>query len=203
MEFRLPYPHIISSFPDLLMGLAFLVTWIEPGALGSGMVPSLFLVMLMEFIIIHSSGFMGSVVYTDEAKALKLKKLLGFGLFYLIFVLGFSLGFHSWWPLVTFTGLLLNRMLSVLVGQIPTGKELEFIRGQWALNAVCYLASVFIVILLPVPHFGVTAAAFDGFNMSGDFIDRPEKMMAWGTVYFTAIGLFEMKNITLPVREAV
>lgn len=202
MEFRLPYPHIISSFPDLLMGLAFLVTWIDPAALGSDMVPSLSLVMLMEFIIIHSSGFMGGVVYNQEPKATKVKMLLGFGVFYFLFVIGFSLGFRSWWPVITFTGLLINRMLSVLVGQVPTGKERQFVTGQWALNAVCYLVSVFVVILLPVPALGVSSENFAGYSMTGDFIEQPEKMMAWGMVYFTAIGLFEMKNITLPVKEA-
>jgi hypothetical protein len=89
MNLRLPYPNIISSVPDFLMGLAFLVTWIEPTAIGEDMVPYLFQVMMVEFIIIHSAGFMGTVIYGNEPRAKKVKvPCSDFILFYFLFILG-------------------------------------------------------------------------------------------------------------------
>lgn len=194
MNLRLPYPNVISSVPDFLMGLAFLVTWIEPTAIGDDMVSYLFQVMLVEFIIIHSAGFMGAIIYNDEPKAKKIKFLLGLSLFYLVFILGFSLGFRSWWPLIAFGGLMFNRLMSVLTGQAEEGKENEFVKNMWGINVFCYLVSVFTAILLPLPELGVTSENLSHLNMSGDFVDEPHKMMAWGFLYFTFVGYFEMKN---------
>ncbi|MFZ4620845.1 MAG: hypothetical protein ACOYNS_09810 [Bacteroidota bacterium] len=194
MNFRLPYPNVVSSVPDLLMGLAFLVTWIEPTALGGDMVPYLFQVMLVEFIIIHSAGFMSGIIYGNEPKPKKLKYLLGLSLFYLLFILGFSLGFRSWWPLIAFGGLMFNRMMSVLTGQAEEGKEVEYAKNMWALNVVCYIVTVFAAIMLPLPELGVSPDNLSHLNMSGDFVDEPHKMMAWGFLYFTSVGYFELKN---------
>lgn len=193
MNFRLPYPHLISSVPDFLMGLAFLVTWIEPTAIGEDMVPYLFQVMMVEFIIIHSAGFMGAVIYGKDPRAKKVKVLLGLSLFYLVFILGFSFGFRSWWPVIAFGGLMFNRMMSVFTGQAEAGKEDEFIKNMWAVNVFCYIVSIFTAILLPLPELGVTPDQLSHLNMSGDFIDEPHKMMAWGFMYFTAVGFFEAR----------
>ena len=193
MNLRLPYPNIISSVPDFLLGIAFLVTWIEPAAIGEDMVPYLFQVMMVEFIIIHSAGFMGTVIYGNEPRAKKVKVLLGLSLFYFIFILGLSFGFRSWWPVIAFGGLMFNRMISVFTGQAEQGKEDEFIKNMWAINVFCYLVSIFTAILLPLPELGVSPDQLSHLNMSGDFIDEPHKMMAWGFLYFTAIGYFEAR----------
>lgn len=196
MNVRLPYPNVVSSVPDILMGLAFLVTWIDPSALGDDMVPYLFQVMILEFIIIHSAGFMSSIIYGNEPKTKKLTYMTGLTMFYLVFVLGFSFGFRSWWPVIAFGGLMFNRMLSVLTGQAEPGKESEFAKNMWGLNVFCYLISVFAAILLPVPAFGVSSGDLSHLNMSGDFVDQPHKMMAWGFLYFTSVGYFELRNKT-------
>ncbi|MFA6470079.1 MAG: hypothetical protein WCW35_14385 [Bacteroidota bacterium] len=134
MNFRLPYPHIFSSIPDLVLGLAFLATWINPKALGDDMVSSLFQVMLLEFIIIHSAGFAGGVKFGNSPIRRRISLLFGLGLFYSLFVIGFAVGFQSWWPIITFWGLMLNRMLSVLTGQAEQGMEQEFVKNMWGVN---------------------------------------------------------------------
>ena len=160
MNFRLPYPNVFSSTPDFLMGLAFLATWIDPTSLGDDMVSYLFQVMLLEFIIIHSAGFMSGVIYGNSPRAQKIKLMIGLGLFYSLFVVGFAVGFNSWWPIIAFWGLLFNRMMSVLTGQAEEGKENEFVKNMWGLNVFCYLVSVFVVILLPLPALRVSPNDF-------------------------------------------
>jgi hypothetical protein len=201
MNFRLPYPNVISSVPDLLVGLAFLVTWIEPASLGDDMVSSLSQVMLLEFIIIHSAGFMGAVMYGNEPRTKKVLALVGLGLFYMVFVLGFAFGFRSWWPVIAFSGLMFNRMLSVITGQAEQGKENEFVKNMWGVNVAFYLITVFIAILVPFPELGVSASDLAHLNMSGDFIEHPEKMMVWGFLYFTAVGYFELKGTVPKMKE--
>ena len=193
MNFRLPFPNVFSSVPDFLVGLTFLVTWIDPKALGDDMVASMFQVMLVEFIIIHSAGFMGNVIYSKYPQSKKLLYLLGFGAFYFVFIGAFALGFHSWWPVIAFGGLLLNRMLSVITGQAETGKEQELVKQMWGVNVVCYLVSVFAAILIPFPELGVSPNDLSHLDMSGDFVDQPHKMMAWGFMYFMLVGWYELK----------
>ena len=71
MNFRLPFPTLFSSVPDFVMGLAFLATWIDPYSLGDGMISFALMVMLLEFIIIHSSAFIGSIMFGDADKKKK------------------------------------------------------------------------------------------------------------------------------------
>lgn len=193
MNFRLPYPHLFSSVPDFLMGLAFLATWIEPFALGIDMPAYLFQVMLLEFIIIHSAGFMGGVIYSNSPKRRKLQLLLGLGLFYFVFVSGFALGFRSWWPVIAFGLLLFNRMMSAVTGQAEEGKEKELVMSMWGVNVACYLVAVFAAILIPLPEFGISPDHFGGLDISGEFADEPHRLMAWGFLYFTMVGVFEWK----------
>lgn len=197
MNIRLPFPGLISSLPDFLMGLAFLATWIDPYSLGDSMISYAILVMLMEFIIIHSSAFVGSVMFGDAAKKKKVLSMIGFSAFYMIFVLAFSVGFGDWWPVIAFTGLMLNRLLSVIVGDIPEGKERDRVRGMWAINVLCYLVGVFATTLLPMPEFGITSDAIAAADLTGEgiWIDEPYRVLAFGFFYFTTVGIFESADI--------
>lgn len=194
MTLKLPFPNIFSSVPDFLMGAAFLATWIDPYALGDGMLPYMMLVMLLEFIIIHSSAFIGNIMYGDLSKQKKITMMLGFFGFYTLFVLAFSLGFGEWWPIVAFTGLMLNRMLSVLVGNLPEGAERERVRSMWAVNVFCYIVGVFATILLPIPALGITpeAIAQAGLTGEGIWIEEPYRLAAFGFLYFSAVGSIEL-----------
>ena len=192
MPVRIPYAHVISGIPDVVLAFAFLATWIDPFALGENMVPYLFQVMLLEFIIIHSSGFMSGVMFGGTDKKKKIMMMLALGGFYMLFAGGFALGFQSRWPVITFGGLLLNRMLSVLLGQSPEGEEKEFAMKMWGANVLFYLLSVFAAIILPLPALGVSSDQLSHLDMSGEFVDEPHRMLAWGFLYFLAAGIFEL-----------
>ena len=57
-----------AAIPDLTMGLVFLVAWIAPARLGARPIPGLVLVMLLEFIVVHSGGFAGKVALGDGGR---------------------------------------------------------------------------------------------------------------------------------------
>ncbi|MDD8018761.1 MAG: hypothetical protein PHP42_10350 [Bacteroidota bacterium] len=197
MNFRLPYPGLFSSAPDFIMALTFLVTWIDPYALGDKMISYLLLIMLMEFIINHSSAFLGAAMFTENVKSKKVMMILGLGVLYSIFVSGFALAFGEWWPFLAFWGMIANRMLSVLLGQSPEGKEKQVMGGMWLVNNVCYLVGVAVTIGTPLPSLGVTpdAIAHAGLTGGGLWIEEPYRVLAFGFIYFTAVGISELTLI--------
>ena len=72
-------PAVVSALPDLMLGATFLITWVSPYALREKMVAYLMLLMILEFIIVHSSAFMGRVMVGPLLRGRKSVTLLGLG----------------------------------------------------------------------------------------------------------------------------
>ena len=186
--------HLLSALPSIGISGMFLITWIAPRAFGKQMVSYLMLVMLMEFINVHAAGFMGNVIVGDADRAKKAFAIAGLGIFYTLFVGAFSAAFKQWWSLWAFWGLIFNRLLGVLLGKAPTGQEKRMLQTSWAAGVFLYVMLVFATIILPVPSCGITAEviAEQGFTMGGLWIEEPYRVMAFGFLYFAAVGLAEM-----------
>src|SRR5215831_3521240 len=103
---------LLSALPDFGFAAAFLLTWISPGRLGDRMIGYLTLVMLLEFVIIHSAGFMATFMASDLPREKNALVILGLSGFYTIFAGGFALAFRTWWPVTGFWLLTLNRLSS-------------------------------------------------------------------------------------------
>jgi hypothetical protein len=186
--------HLFSALPSFFLGGMFLITWIAPDAFEEKMVSYLMLVMLLEFINVHAAGFMGNTIISDTGRGTKAIAIIGLGVFYTLFVGAFALAFEQWWPLWAFWGLVLNRLLGIVLGKVLTGQEKKMIETSWAIGVFCYVMLVFATVILPVPSFGVTSEviARQGFTMGGLWIDEPQRMMAFGFLYFSVIGLTEL-----------
>jgi hypothetical protein len=187
-------PALFAAAPDLGLAAVFLLVWIAPGMAPAGTLEWLMLVMLLEFIIVHSSAFMGTVMFGTGTRAQKLMRVLGLSAFYTLFVGGFALAFKTWWPLASFWGLQVNRMLGVLVGQPPRGGERAFMGRTWAAGALFYLGGVFATVLLPVPRLGLTREFVSGESLpgSGQWVDEPHRLVAFGFLYFAATAISEL-----------
>ena len=182
------------AVPDLALSFVFLAIWISPESLPEKTISRFMLIMLLEFIIVHSSAFMGVLAVSDQDRAKKVTGLFGLGLFYTLFVGGFALTFHSWWPLGSFWMLMLNRMLGVLFGQAPVGRAKEYVMASWAASAAFYLGFVFLTTLAPLPSFGITPAVVSAEHLpgSGLWISQPHRVIAFGFLYFLAQGIWEL-----------
>lgn len=190
-----PLARVATALPDFVLGLGFLITWVAPLTFGEKAVTYFLLVMLLEFLIVHSAGFMGSVVFNKPlAPGIKVKTLAGLGLFYGLFAAAFAVGFRAWWPLWTIALLTLNRILVVVTGGVPEGRERLFIRKGWAVAALFYLVFAFATVLLPVPALGITPEVIrlQAFTSSGLWIDEPQRVLAFGVLYFVGVGLSEL-----------
>lgn len=83
---------------------------------------------------VHSTALMGTVAISDEPGRTKLKRLVGLATLYALFVAGFAVGFGVWWPLLAFWGLTFSRMLGVILGEAPHGRERLYVKAGWALS---------------------------------------------------------------------
>jgi hypothetical protein len=194
MKSRLPFGNYLSAAPDIGMALTFLITWIAPTALGQNMIKYLMLVMLMEFISIHSSAFFAALMVKGGSKGKKTTNLIALGGFYTIFVAGFSLSSGEWWPIVAFWGLMANRLLSVWFGTPADGKETGIVLALWVAGIIGYLGGVSITVMLPMPQLGVTDEVIRTVGMGGEgmWIDQPHTLLAFGVIYFSFMAVAEI-----------
>ncbi len=185
---------LIQAAPDLTLAMTFLITWIRPYTFGPTAVKHLILVVLVEFVVIHSSGFMGAAALAATSVPRRLLVILGFGFFYSLFTGVVSMAFHSSWPFLSFWGLTGNRMLNVVVSPAPNLRNTKIVMGGWALTVAAYLVLVFLTAFLPVPRLGITADVVARQELTGGglWIDHPETAIALGFFYFLAVGVGEL-----------
>lgn len=177
----------IAALPDAISSAVFLAVWIAPGLLGAVWVKNLMVTMLLEFLTVHSGGFIGTTVANpDASRWTKTKVVLGFGCFYLLFAGAFSLAFEAWWPLLVFGWLLLAKLGVVWLSPVPTTQEQARQTTFTGYAIGGYVIGVMLTSILPVPQLGIddavaAAAAIPG---SGLWVDEPHRVVAFGALYF-------------------
>jgi hypothetical protein len=183
-----------SAVPDFGLSALFLLTWIAPGSAAAGGPRNLILIVLLEFIIIHSSAFMGIAAFKPGSRRTRAGALIGLGAFYSLFVGSFALVFKTPWPLVSFWGLTLNRLLGVVLGQAPKDSEASLLRKGWAATSLFYLGAVFLTTLAPIPRLGFSQEAVARMHLPGTglWVEQPWRVMALGFLYYAAVGVSEL-----------
>ena len=192
-----PVGRLFAALPDALTCLAYLWTWLEPLRFDTDAVKTLMLVMLMEFLCVHSGGFLGVTVLADDVSRMKkTAAIAGLGLFYLMFAAAFSLAFHAWWPVFTFLWLLGSRFAVVWLAPIPREDETGRQMTLWAMSVAAYLAAVFGGVMLPVPELGITPELHSSFGLEGSgglWVEKPQTMIASGAFYFGVMAWTKWK----------
>lgn len=193
---RISLPLFGASLPDAVLAGVFLVAWLDPMRFGPGIIGWCLLVMLLEFIIVHSSVFLGNVLLRPQPAGEKVGATLWIGGFYTLFVAGFALAFRTWWPLANFWLLTLKRLVNLLHGVAPSGEEKMLMRRTWAASVMFYLLGVFVTTLAPVPRFGITRDIVRAADLpsSGEWVSHPEKVVAFGFLYFSLMAISGMSG---------
>lgn len=195
------HARILAALPDMATCGFFLMVWSSPFVFGPASVKTAMLVMLVEFILVHASGFLGATVLaTNVARATRIKALLGFAVFYLLFIGAFVLAFGQWWPLLAFGWLLLAKFAGVLARRGPGPGESARMASGWALGVMAYLGGVFLTLFAPVPEWGMTRAARADFGLEGGgvWVDEPHRVVAFGAVYFAFLAMAKLRDWVLP-----
>ena len=189
-----PLARLASAAGDLSFAAVFLLTWVAPDSWLALPLGAAMLAMLLEFVVIHSTAFMGNVSLGDGARNHRVRAILGLGAFYTLFVGAFSIGFRTWQPLIAFGALTLNRALGVLLDPLPTQAQELRIRKGWAAATMSYLAAVMLTTLLPVPALGIDAAVVAAAELPGGglWVSQPQRVVAAGFLHFALCGLSEV-----------
>jgi len=179
---------MLAALPDLGLAGLFLLTWISPYAIKETMVADLVLVMLLEFFVVHSAGFMGITLYRAKTRIRRTLETVGLGLFYSLMVGAFAWGEGVLWPLWAFWGLVGNRLAGMLLEPPGSDEGVGAAAGAWVIGTIAYLFAVFATIALPLPRLGITDAviAAQGFSAGGLWPEQPWVPLAAGVLHFGA-----------------
>jgi len=195
---------VLSAIPDFLLAGVCLFTWLRPMAIDPYLVKRLTTLTLLEFIVVHSAPFSGIVALSDMKRLAKAGALTGLGAFYMLFAWGFSAGSDSNWPMVAFFALMLNRLLPVLLGVIPSEAQKGYMASCWIVGVAAYLGTIFTAALVAVPALGVTADVIKAqrFSSGGMWPEQPYRALFMGMLYFTIVGVWEIAGVPLVMRRA-
>ncbi len=117
--FRPSFFGLLSAIPNFAIASTFLITWIDPERLGEQMVRRFMYIMLIEFLVVHSTGFLGALAFSTARRRRKALAFGGLVLLYSLFAAGFSMAHGSFWPLWTFWGLTLAKFPAVVLDPPP------------------------------------------------------------------------------------
>jgi hypothetical protein len=186
--------RLFVMLPDAITSGLFLVAWVAPRTLGPKYVSDLMLMMLIEFIVMHSSGIYAFLSNEEDIPRAQRLRLLGMvSAVYVLFVLVFSLAFESFWPLFAFAWLLASRFAHLLLRRESSDLEIQRMIFLWIGSGLTYVIGGTATAKLPLPALGVTPefVASMHLNGSGVWFDRPYTVLAFGAVYFAAQALIK------------
>jgi len=184
---------VFSVGSDLALAGVFLITWIEPYTFGERTVHHLTFLMLLEFLVVHATGFLGAVGAKDESRMHRALMTAGLLAFYLCFAGAFSAMYGGWWPLIAFLMLFLGKLPNV-VFHPPGFDGQSIVMSNWAAMTCLYLFGAAATVIYDVPPLGVTpeVIAAQQFGVGGEWPEQPFRVMAFGTIYFTGMALVSL-----------
>jgi len=194
---RISLPRLIAALPDAITAGVYLTAWVEPSIPGPATIKNLMLTMLIEFIVIHSSGFYAGIAAVDLGRAKRLALLSGLSAFYLLFIVVFAYAFDSTWPIFAFAWLFLCRFFHLWIRPAQSEQETLGSMGLWAASVATYVLGAIATVALPLPALGVTPDFVATLHLpgSGEWIERPYTVLAFGTLYF-AVQAFAKYKVT-------
>lgn len=205
--------RLVAALPDAATAAFFVSAWRDPLGFGPNLVGDLLVVMLLEFLLVHSGAFIGNLVLAPNvSRTKKTLGVVGFGAFYMLFVLGFAYGMGRPWAIWAFLWLLGARV--VMIWFAPVARDDEARRQQiiWASSAAAYILGVFVTILVPIPRWGLTPDVVAQIGVantgSGLWQQHPQTVLAFGALYFAVVACLRWsfaiaKTTTAPASPPV
>lgn len=194
-----------AALPDAITAAMFALVWASPFVFGALSVKTAMLTMLLEFFLVHATGFFTAFANTpDTSKGKRIASLLGLSLFYLLMIGAFCASFGEWWPLLGFGWLLLGKILWVRAHPVADDDAMFWQMGAWAASVVAYLFGCFLTVIADIPRWGMSTELQPQFGLSGGglWIDEPHRVVAFGVVYFSLLALGKVAAGLLSKRRS-
>lgn len=192
--------RLAGALPDAVVAASFLVLWIAPTAFGTGGVRKAMLLMILEFLLLHSTIMVPLLVAWAFRRGggrgtrggIIALSLLTYGFF--VAVLCF--GFRAWWPALVFGWTAFGKFLVVAHDAGDDDGALQV--KVWIVSILSYLLLAFVTLFVPLPELGLDGIGrrelgFDG-DMSGIWISDPQRVLAFGMLYFAVLAVTRWRH---------
>ncbi len=186
--------RLLGALPDAITALACVVVWAWPLALGAGAVETVVLMLLMEFLMVHGTGFFTAVAVMDgSSRTGRLLGMSGLALFYALFIAAWAWMFKAWWPVWVFAWMVVSKATWVFVAPRNRADEMNRQMVAWAFSVAAYLGAVFAGLTLPLPTLGITPELVATLKLpgGGEWIEHPHIAVASMAFYYLALALFK------------
>ncbi len=186
----------LAAIPDLLTAAAFLLVWQRTDLAGPAWVANGVTTMLLEFFVVHATGFYSLVLYGDSTRTRRTLYLAGLAALYLLLIGGYAWGMHAWWMLGAFGWLSFGKAVTLWTRRADGDRDRQLMLAMagWAASVVCYLGAVAASAMVEWPAFGVTPAVIEaaGYGSGGIWEVQPYRALAGGVLYFGVMALLRL-----------
>ncbi len=154
-------------------------------------------ILVLEFLVIHSGAFIGSVTSTDHSLAKNITLIVGLLTFYLLMAVGVALSTASLHLVGLLAAIMVGRFVNALNAR-PAAKTIAQHRSAY--GVVLYLTVAAGTVFIDVPQWGIT---YDVLNTvyptrgSGVWEQHPERAIVGGAIYFALMGIGELTFLRL------
>jgi len=173
----------------------FVSIWMSPFLFGAGAVKGAMLTMLVEFFLVHATGFYtGFGASLDWTRSHRWLALAGLTSFYVLMIGAFAWAFDAWWMLLAFGWLFVGKLSWIL--KKPNDDQTMKAMAAWAGMVVVYLFACFFTIFVDLPYFGIKPELVATFGLDpkseGVWESQPHRVVAFGVLYFGILALAKL-----------
>ena len=149
-------------------------------------------IMVLEFLVLHSSAFISGMMTTATSTKSKKKLIVGLSAFYLLMAVGIALSTDS--PSLLW---ILASIMAARFFQASTASPTDHKTGQKrsAYGIFLYLLLTAGTVFVAVPEMGITTEVLNAVYPSrggGIWEQHPERPLVAGSLYFALMALGEM-----------
>ena len=199
----------LAALPDAVTATGFVLVWSSPFVFGPLSVKTAMLTMLVEFFLVHATGFFNVFAHDSGSKLRRSLCIVGLSSFYLMMISAFAWSFHAWWTLSAFAWLAVGKIIAIWSRSkddtASKDDRMFWAMAGWAGSVVLFLGGCVLTSLLEVPRWGMTAALQPGFGLDmhseGIWESQPHRVVAFGALYFGLTALAKLLSVPFAARK--
>lgn len=186
--------NLLFALPLLGLSWAFWSYWTAPDQFTFFELSEFAVLLLVEFIVIHSSQFHHQVTFTYQPKLQKVEAFVVILVFYSAIAAGVSYAAGSSWPFYAFVGLTVLKLPTVVFSGKPDHDRRKAALTEWMFDGSLYVVGVIGSALLDIPTLGMARVSPLELNLpvEGVWFEEPHRLVAFGCFYFGVLGLKDL-----------